>query len=78
MLSIGLWRWYINITITILYIIFYLKHNVSDTVFCFRRQVEPTQMGPIEDLSPDTCNNSNRVYEATIMWLSLVVCVVAL
>jgi hypothetical protein len=27
MLSIGLWRWYINITITILDIIFYLKLN---------------------------------------------------
>jgi hypothetical protein len=51
MLYIGLWRWYINITITILDIIrladFYLKHDVSETGFCFRLQVEPTQMGPI-------------------------------
>jgi hypothetical protein len=39
-------------TITILDIIrcpaFYLKHNVSETVFCLRIQVEPTQMGPIK------------------------------
>jgi hypothetical protein len=52
MLSIGLWRWYINITITILDIIhrpvFYLKRNVSEIGFYSRLQVEPTQVGPME------------------------------
>jgi hypothetical protein len=37
MLSTGLWRWYINITITILDImhrpVFYLKHDISETGF---------------------------------------------
>jgi hypothetical protein len=45
MLSIGLWRWYINITITILDIIhrfvLYLKHDESETALCLRLQVEP-------------------------------------
>jgi hypothetical protein len=27
--------------------VFYLKHNVSETGFCLRLQVDPTQMGPI-------------------------------
>jgi hypothetical protein len=52
---IGLWRWYINITITIFNIIhrplFYLKHDASETGFCLRPQVRPTEMGPIEALS---------------------------
>jgi hypothetical protein len=56
MLSIGLWRWYINITITILDIIrrpvFHLKPKVSETEFCLRFQAEPTQMGSIENASP--------------------------
>jgi hypothetical protein len=43
--SIGLWRWHINITITILDIthrpVFYLKHDVSEIGFCLRFQVEP-------------------------------------
>jgi hypothetical protein len=55
MLSIGLWRWYINITITILDIIhrpvFYLKHDVSKTGFYFRLQAETSQMGPIDRAS---------------------------
>jgi hypothetical protein len=55
MLSIGLSRWYINITITILDIIhrlvFYLKHDVSEAGFCLRLQTEPTQMGLIEEPS---------------------------
>jgi hypothetical protein len=50
--SIGLWRRYINATITILDIIdrfvFYLKHDVSEIVFFLRLQVEPTQLGPID------------------------------
>jgi hypothetical protein len=49
--SLGLWLWYINITIIILDIIhrpvFYLKHDVSETGFGLRLQVEPTQMGPM-------------------------------
>jgi hypothetical protein len=51
MLSIGLWRWYINITITVLDIIhrpvFYLKHNFKETGFCLSLQMETTQQGPI-------------------------------
>jgi hypothetical protein len=49
MLSIGLWRWYSNIIISVLDIIrrpvFYLKHQVSNTEFCLCLQVEPTEMG---------------------------------
>jgi hypothetical protein len=40
------------IIITILGIIndpvFHFKHDVSETGFCLRLQVEPTQFGPIE------------------------------
>jgi hypothetical protein len=42
----------ICITITILGIIhrpvFYLKHDVSETEFCLRLEVEPTHLGPID------------------------------
>jgi hypothetical protein len=53
MLSVGLWRWLIiNITITILDIIhrpvFCLKHNVSETGFCLRLQLQPTQVVPTD------------------------------
>jgi hypothetical protein len=52
MLSIGLWRLYINITITILDIIhrpvFHLKHNVLNNEFCLRLQVEPTKSGAMD------------------------------
>jgi hypothetical protein len=50
MLSMGLWRWYINITVTILGIIHrpFLKCEASYTGFRFRFQVEPTQLGPID------------------------------
>jgi hypothetical protein len=54
MLSIGLWRWYINITVTILDIIHlpvFLKHNVSETGFCLRLLVETIQFGPIDRAS---------------------------
>jgi hypothetical protein len=48
MLSIGLWRRYINITITILDIIhrpvFYLKLDVPETEFCLRLEMEPTPL----------------------------------
>jgi hypothetical protein len=51
MLSIGLWRCYINITITILDVIHrpgsYLIHDVPEARFCLRPQVEPTHVGPI-------------------------------
>jgi hypothetical protein len=50
MLSIGLWRWYINITITIVDIIhrpvFYLNYNVSETGFCLHLLVEDQYIGP--------------------------------
>jgi hypothetical protein len=54
MLSVGLWRWYINITITILNIIrpvFYLKHDVSETRFFLRLQVETTHLGSVDRAS---------------------------
>jgi hypothetical protein len=45
-----------NINIVFLDIInrpvFYLKHNVSETGFSLRLQVEPTQLGPIDRASP--------------------------
>jgi hypothetical protein len=56
MIHTGLWRWCINITITILDFIcrpvFYLKHNVSEAEFCLRFQVEPTQLGPTDRPTP--------------------------
>jgi hypothetical protein len=43
---IGLWRWYVTITITILDIthrpFLHIKYNVSETGFCLRLQVGPT------------------------------------
>jgi hypothetical protein len=49
--SVSLWRWYINITLTILDIIngpvFYWKHYISDTAFCLGLQIEPTRMGHV-------------------------------
>jgi hypothetical protein len=47
MLSIGLWWWYINITITIVDIIHptaFDLHDVSETGFCLRLQLESTQV----------------------------------
>jgi hypothetical protein len=61
MLPIGLWQWYINITITVLHIIhcpaFYLKHDVSETGFRLRLQVETTQASPVppEDVDIIQC-----------------------
>jgi hypothetical protein len=51
MLPVGLWRWYISITIIILDIIyrpvFYLKHNLSETGFCLHLQlVQRLSIGP--------------------------------
>jgi hypothetical protein len=52
MLSIGLWKWYINVTNNILDIIHrpvcYLKQDVSETGLCPGLQVEATQLGPID------------------------------
>jgi hypothetical protein len=30
----------------------FLKHNISETGFCFRLEVKPTQLGPIDRASP--------------------------
>jgi hypothetical protein len=47
----------LQVTITIHNIIyrigFYLKHDVSETGFCLRLQVEPSQLGPIKWDPPD-------------------------
>jgi hypothetical protein len=32
--------------------VYFSKHNVSDTGFCLRLQVKPTQLGPIDRASP--------------------------
>jgi hypothetical protein len=65
MLSIDLWRWYINITITILDTnhrpVFYLKHVVSETGFCIRLQVEPTQFVPVDIVSVSGHENGDRI-----------------
>jgi hypothetical protein len=55
--SKSLWQWYINTVIMFLDIIhptvFYLKtHNISETGFCLRLQVKPTQLGLIDRASP--------------------------
>jgi hypothetical protein len=58
------WRWYNNITITILDIIYrsvsYLKHSVSGTEFCFRHQLD--QMDEAR-LSPNSWNQRRNVRE---------------
>jgi hypothetical protein len=50
MLSIGLWRWYVNVTVTNLDIthrpLFYLEDNVSETESCPSIQVKCIQLGP--------------------------------
>jgi hypothetical protein len=49
--SKSLWRWYINTIIVFLDIIHrpvFIYNNVSETEFCLRLQVEPTQLGPID------------------------------
>jgi hypothetical protein len=39
--------------------VFYLNYDVSETLFCLRLQVEPTQMGQIEsNLCFRTCPDS--------------------
>jgi hypothetical protein len=48
---IGLRRWYSNITITtvnIIYSVFCFKNDVSENGFCLSLQVEPTQLVPTD------------------------------
>jgi hypothetical protein len=70
MLSIGLRRWYINITIKVLDIIhvsvFYLKHDVSETGFCSRLQMQPPQVGPIDRTSLGLRRQNNSFYWALL------------
>jgi hypothetical protein len=33
-------------------LVFIFQNNVSETGFCFRLQVKPTQLGPIDRASP--------------------------
>jgi hypothetical protein len=45
---------------------FYLKHNVSENVFCLRIQVESTQLGPIDTASPylrTPAGTRDRIYK---------------
>jgi hypothetical protein len=59
--SLGLWRWYVNITITfqdIIYCpVFYTEVQVSETGFYLRLHVEPTQLGTIDKASLCLWNN---------------------
>jgi hypothetical protein len=32
--------------------VYFSKHNVSETGFCLRLQVKPTELGPIDRASP--------------------------
>jgi hypothetical protein len=56
----GFWRWYSSITITIQKIIHgpvfysYLKHDLWETGFCLRLQVESTQL--VQILFPETAD----------------------
>jgi hypothetical protein len=74
MLSIALWRWYINITITILNIIhrpvLYLKHSLSETGFCLHLQVVHTQLSQIgrASLSLRFKNQSLDSAESGLFW----------
>jgi hypothetical protein len=43
---------HLNIMHVFLTSCFYLKHNVSETVFCLLLQVEPTDLGTIDRASP--------------------------
>jgi hypothetical protein len=70
MRSIGLRRWYINVTIAVLDIIhgsvFYLKHDVSDTGFCLRPQMKPTQSGPNRSSFYLWCPQTETIYGAQL------------
>jgi hypothetical protein len=46
MLPIGVWRKNSNITFTIL--------DITHLEFCLRLHVEPTQLGPIDGVRPET------------------------
>jgi hypothetical protein len=75
MLSIGLWQWYINITITILHIIhrpaFYLKYDFPKTGFCPRLQIEPTQLGAIDIASLNLRTKATSQITNDSYWASL-------
>jgi hypothetical protein len=47
--------------------VFYLNHNVSETGFCLRLQVEPTQLGPTDksNLSADYWAQLSRFHLKT-------------
>jgi hypothetical protein len=60
----------------------YLKHDVSETLFCLRLQVELAQMNPIEELvsvsGPDSFNEIGQqfscsqftAFRCAIWWIS--------
>jgi hypothetical protein len=62
--SRSLWQWYISTNIMFLdvihhpffswkhHLVYFSKHDVSETGFCFRLQVKPTQLVPIDRASP--------------------------
>jgi hypothetical protein len=62
--SLGLWEWYINATINILYIIhrlvFYLNHNVSETGFCLRLTVNILSWALSSELVPASGRQQQR------------------
>jgi hypothetical protein len=68
MLSIGLWRCYVNITSTFFDIIYRpVCPRVSETRICLRLQEETAQMGPIERASLCLCPETSSVYVPHIM-----------
>jgi hypothetical protein len=55
---------------------FYLNHDVSETDFCLRLQMKPTQMGPMETTSVCLClcgpeTEANSFYWARLNWFYL-------
>jgi hypothetical protein len=51
-------------------VLFYLKYNISETVFCLRLQVEPTQLGPIDTASPYSQRRRQNPVSETLRVLS--------
>jgi hypothetical protein len=62
--STGVWRWYVDITVTILDIIqnpvFYLKQNISKTGFGHLFKIEHSKLGPI--YRDSLCLPPHRLY----------------
>jgi hypothetical protein len=51
--------------------VFYLEHNVSETGFCLRLQVEPTKLGPKDEAS--FCLRSGQETEIiSIYWSQMI------